>query len=205
MRTISNIAFILLAAHVSTGISPLKAQKGVHQIIDFVELPAELKIPGDSASFIEFTEQWTFQAKGGLIKEVKGLDLPFPERCTRIKEISYEFMLLDPHLVESANRAFSEPDSMDIPTRQLQADLIGLIESLAPISPRYDPDKQLLSVYFHEEWILDPESREIHKEVKGITPVIWQRRQTADGRSIDEGDSGLPVYYKTPLQKIPLR
>ena len=204
MRVISNIAFIMLAAHVCAGISPLNAQEGVHQIIDFVELPAELKIPGDTASFIKFTEQWTFQAKGGLIKEVKGLDLSLPEGTRRIKDISYEFMLLDPHLVESANKAFSEPDSMDIPTRQLQADLIVLIESLAPISRRYDPYKQLLSVYFHEEWILDPESSAFHKNVKGITPVIWQRRQTAEGRSIDEGDSGLPVYYKTPLQKIPL-
>ena len=205
MRTLSNIAFILLAAIASACIKPLSAQKGVHQIIDFVELPAELIIPGDTASFIEFTEQWTFRAKGGLIKEVKGHDLSLPEGTRRIKEISYEFILLDPHLVASANRAFSEPDSMDIPTRQLQADLIHLIQSLAPISPRYDPEKQLLSVYFHEEWIMDEESREIRKKVKGITPLIWQRRQTAEGRSIDEGDSGLPVYYKTPLQRIPLR
>ena len=205
MRTLSNIAFILLAAHVSVGISPLNAQEGIHQIIDFVELPAELKIPGNTATFIEFTEQWTFEAKRGLVKEVKVHDLSLPMGTRRIKEISYEFILLDPHLVPSANKAFSEPDSMDIPTRQLQADLIALIQSLAPISRRYDPDKQLLSVYFHEEWILDPESSEFHKNVKGITPVIWQRRQTAESRSIDEGDSGLPVYYKTPLQKIPLR
>ena len=214
MRTIRFIAFILLAANTGLCISPLEAQEQVHQIIDFVELPAELNIPGDSACFIEFREQWTFLAKGGLIKEVTGIefscsreqkDITLPSGTTRIKDISYEFMLLDPHLVESLNRAFSGPDSMDIPTRTLQANLIELIQKRAPIDPRYDPRKQLLSVYFHEEWIIGPDSMEISKKVLGLTPVIWQRRQTAEGLSIDDGDSGLPVYYKTPLQKILLR
>jgi len=214
MRTIRIIAFILIMASTVLCLSPLSAQEQVHQIIDFVELPAELSIPGDSACFVEFREKWTFLAKGGLIKEVTGQefscsrqqnDLPLRSGTTRIKDISYEFMLLDPHLVESGNRAFSEPDSMDIYTRNLQANLIELIQKQAPIGTRYDPRKQLLSVYFHEEWIIDPDSMEISKKVKGLTPVIWQRRQTAEGKSIDDGDSGLPVYYKTPLQKILLR
>jgi hypothetical protein len=214
MRTIRSIAFTLLVAITGLYISPLEAQEKVHQIIDFVELPAELNIPGESDCFIEFREQWTFLAKGGLIKEVTGhefscsrepKDLPLPSGTTRIKDISYEFMLLDPHLVESLNRAFSGPDSMDLPTRTLQANLIELIRKRSQIDPRYDPLKQLLSVYFHEEWIFDPDSSKISKKVLGLTPVIWQRRQTAEGLSVDDGDSGLPVYYKTPLQKILLR
>jgi hypothetical protein len=211
MKTFSFIAFVLLVANTDKCISPLTAQERFHHIIDFVELPAELNIPGDSACFIEFREQWTFPAKGGLIKEVTGQEfscsseLPLPDGVTRIKDISYEFMLLDPHLVESGNKAFSGPDSMDNFTRKLQADLIQLIEGRAPFSPLYDPRKQLLSVYFHEEWIINPDSMEISKKVSAITPVIWQRRQTVEGKSINDGDSGLPVYYKTPLQKIFLR
>jgi len=214
MRTIRFLAFILLVANTGLCLSPLEAQEQVHQIFDFVELPAELNIPGDSACFIEFREQWTFLDNGSLSKEVTSFvfecsreqkDLPLPSGTTRIKDISYEFMLLDPHLAESGNKAFSGPDSMDIPTRTLQVHLLELIQKHAPIDPRYDPRKQLLSVYFHEEWIFGPGSREISKKVKGLTPVIWQRRQTSEGRSIDDGESGLPVYYKTPLEKITLR
>ncbi len=208
------IAFILLVANTALCIRPLEAQEHVHQIIDFVVLPAELNIPGDSACFIEFREQWTFLDKGSLSKEVTDFDfecareqkdLPLPSGTTRIKDISYEFMLLDPHLVESGNRAFSGPDSMDNFTRKLQANLIDLIQKHAPIDSRHDPRKQLLSVYFHEEWIIGPDTMQISKKVKGLTPVIWQRRQTAEGKSIPDGDTGLPVYYKTPLQKIELR
>ena len=211
MRCIRSIAFILLTAFY---VSPLTAQEGQHRIIDFVEVPAELGNTGDSACFIEFREQWTFLEKGSLIKEVTGFefecsreqkDLSLPSGITRIRDINYEFMLLDPHVVESQNRAFSGPDSMDIYTRNLQADLIKLIQRQAPISPRYNLRKQLLSVYFHENWTLGPDTMGISKKVKAITPVIWQRRQTSDGEGVDDGESGLPVYYKTPLEKIVLR
>lgn len=208
------IVFILLIVNTDFCISPVSAQSGVYHIIDFVEMPAELNIHSDPNCFIEFREQWTFLSKGGLIKEVIGYDLScsqenkdltLPEGTTRIKNISYEFILLDPHLVESGNNSFSGPDSMDIHSKRLQADLIELIHTRAPFNPRYEPRQQLLSVYFHEEWILGPDSMQISKKVTGITPVIWQRRQTAEGRAIDEGDSGLPVYYKNPLQKVSLR
>jgi hypothetical protein len=214
MRMIRFIFFILLMANTGFCICPVSAQPHNHQIIDFVELPAELNIHGDTNCFIEFREQWTFLAKGGLIKEVieydlccsrENKDLFLPGGTTRIKNITYEFMLLDPHLVESGNRSFSEPDSMDIYSKNLQADLIELIHARAPFSPLYEPRKQLLSLYFHEEWTLGPDSMQISKKVTGITPVIWQRRQTEDGRAIDDGDSGLPVYYKNPLQKVSLR
>ena len=211
MRSIRYIALFLLVAFTGLGVSPLSAQEGVYRIIDFVEVPAKLSHVGDSACFIKFREQWTFPDNGSLSKEVTGFDfecsrdISLPPGVTRIQNISYEFMLLDPHLVESQNKAFSGPDSMDLYTRNLQADLIQLIQRLAPISLRYNPREQLLSVYFHEEWTLAPDSMGLSKKVKAITPVIWQRRQTTEGEGVDDGDTGLPVYYKTPLQKIALR
>lgn len=214
MRFIRFIAFFLLVAFTGFYASPLTAQEGIYRIIDFVDVPAQLSNVGDSACFIEFMEQWTFQDKGSLTKEVTAFDIgcsreqqdhSLPPGSTRIKNINYEFMLLDPHLVESQNKAFSGPDSMDLYTRNLQSDLIKLIQGQAPISPSYDLRKQLLSVHFHEEWILDTDTQKISKKVKAITPVIWQRRQTVDGIGIDDGESGLPVYYKTPLEKIMLR
>lgn len=211
MRFIRFIALSLPVAFTFFYAGPLTAQEGIHRIIDFVELPAKLSSVGDSACFIKFTEQWTFLANGSLSKEVTGFDfecsrdVPFPPGRTRIQDISYEFMLLDPHLVESQNKAFSGPDSMDTATRNLQSHLIDLIRNHAQLSPRYDLRKELLSVYFHEEWIIDPANMEIRKKVRAITPVIWQLRQTAEGLSIPDGNTGLPVYYKTPLQKIFLR
>lgn len=214
MRSLRFLACILYTAITGFYISPLTAQEGIYSITDFVEVPEELGHSGDSACFIVFSEQWTFLDKRSLTKEVASFDfecsreqkdLSLPPGITRIREINYEFMLLDPHVAESQNKAFSEPDSMDQYARNLQADLIALIQKQAPINPRYDPQKQLLSVYFHEEWILDAESKGISKKVKAITPVIWQRRQTADGRGVDDGESGLPVYYKNPLEKIMLR
>jgi hypothetical protein len=214
MRTIRFRACILFVVHAGIYISPASAQVSQHQITDFVELPAELNLRGDTACFMEFRERWSFPGKGLLIKEILGYelacsgeqkDLRLSAGTLRIKDYSYEFILLDPHLVESGNRAFSESDSMDLYAKKLQSDLIELIQALAPFNPRYEPRKQLLSVYFHEEWTIGPDSRQISKRIKGITPVIWQRRQTTEGRSIDEGDSGLPVYYKTPLQKVSLR
>lgn len=211
MRKLLYLAIILLVSPTGKSASILLAQEGVHQIVDIVELPAELSSPGDTACFIEFGEQWIFLAKGGLIKELKtyvlscSRELPPLTKVTKIKDIRYEFMLLDPHLVESGNKAFSGPDSMDTVTRILQSHFIDLIQSHAPPGPRYDLSKQLLSVYFHEEWTIDPVSKEIRKKVRGLTPVIWQLRQTAEGLSIYDGDTGLPVYYKTPLQRITLR
>jgi len=211
MRIHRFIAFILLTAFTGFYVGPLTAQEGIYRIIDFVEVPAKLSNVADSACFIEFREQWTFLSKGGLIKEVTANefscsgDIPSPAGVTRIQDINYEFILLDPHLVESGNKAFSGPDSMDLATRNLQSHIIELIQTYAPFSPRYDPAKQLLSVYFHEEWIINPGSMQIRKKVRAITPVIWQHRQTAEGIGIHDGDTGLPVYYKTPLQKIALR
>ncbi|MCK4749860.1 MAG: hypothetical protein KAT15_22545, partial [Bacteroidales bacterium] len=132
MKTIRYIALILLVVHAGICILPANAQAPEHHITDFVELPAELNLRGDTACFIEFRELWTFPARGLLIKEVLAYDLScsseqkelvLPGGISRIKEYSYEFMLLDPHLSESGNRAVSGPDSMDVYARKLQSDL----------------------------------------------------------------------------------
>jgi len=204
----------MVAAASGFCVKPLAAQEASFQLIDFVEPPAELQAMGEGDCFIEFGEQWTFLEKGALSKEVRSQklscsedpgDLVLPDEKLRIKNIQYEFMLLDPHLLESNDQAFAEADSMDKSTRELQIRLIELIGNYISLSSRYDPRQELLSVYFHEEWILDPESPVIIKKVKGLTPVIWQRRKTTEGKSINDGDTGLPVYYKNPLRMITLR
>lgn len=203
-----------MLAHVTLALSPLIAQPNTFQIIDHVEWPKDRTDPADSACFMEFRESWTFSARGALSKEVhsqklscseKAKDIPPAKGITRLKDINYEFMLLDPHVMESGNKGFSEPDSMDTPTRNLQTRLIELVQLYTRIDKDYDPHQQLLSVWFHEEWEIHPESEKIRKKVKAISPVIWQRRQTAEGKSINEAETGLPVYYKNTMQRIELR
>lgn len=214
MNTKLRISFVILAALFSPALSLLMAQVQTFQIIDHVEWPVELTLPADSDCFVEFRETWTFNARGTLLKEVHSQELscsgeekemPVTLGQTRIKDINYEFMLLDPHVMESGNIAFSEPDSMDSHTRSLQASLIELVEKYDPIDKDYNPAQQLLSVWFHEEWEVDRGTGAILKKVKAITPVIWQRRQTAEGEAIDDAETGLPVYYKNPLRRIQLR
>jgi DNA polymerase III epsilon subunit-like protein len=91
-------------------------------------------------------------------------------------------MLLDPHLLESNNQSFAEADSMDKSTRELQGRLIELIGKYISMDSRYDPRQELLSVYFHEEWILDPESPQIIKKVKGITPRHLAKKKNNRGK-----------------------
>jgi len=214
MKTIKPIILLSIASFVSMAPCPLKAQVQAFQIIDHVEWPSETIFPGDKDCFIEFRETWTFSARGALLKEVQSQELtcsgekkeiPIFRGQSRLNDIHYEFMLLDPHVIESGNFAFSEPDSMDTYTRALQASLIELVKKYIPIKKSYNPEQQLLSVWFHEQWELDTETGIFRKKVKAITPVIWQRRQTEEGKSIDDAESGLPVYYKNPLQKIQLR
>jgi hypothetical protein len=214
MKTNIRISFILLAALFSLALCPVKAQVQTFQITDHVAWPSEKIVPGDRDCYMEFRETWTFNTRGTLLKEVQSQklscsgeekEMPVPLGQSRIKDINYEFMLLDPHVMESGNIAFSEPDSMDTPTRNLQASLIELVEKYDPIDKDYNPAQQLLSVWFHEQWEVNPETGVSRKKVKAITPVIWQRRQSTEGRGIDDAETGLPVYYKNPLHKIHLR
>ena len=105
----------------------------------------------------------------------------------------------------SDNRAFSEPDSMDGPTRQLQDQLIALVNARSDAGERYRLPEQMLSVIFEEDWSINSTNLVVSKKVRAITPVIWQRRQTETGEPINEAETGFPVYYKIELQQISLR
>ncbi len=172
-----------------------------HRLVDHIEV--SVAIPGgeDSLSTLRFLEEWVIDPiQASISKQVLEFD-----GTISFKNISYEFHLLDPHLVSSGNRAFPEPDSMDEPTRQLQEALIALISARANFKQTYRLEDQILSVIFYEEWSQDPETFEVTKRVRAITPVIWQRRQTEAGDPVNEANTGLPVYYKNQLQQINLR
>jgi hypothetical protein len=164
---------------------------------------------------MEFLEEWNIRPRERtLLKDVLDQDtscislllsLPKNKGSMTLRNLSHEFMLLDPHLIASGNIAFPEPDSMDMPTRRLQASLIDLIKNISRTAERYPLEDQLLSVIFYEDWFLDQESRRIKKTVWGITPVVWQRRQTVDGEPVNDGDTGLPVYFKMQLEQLDLR
>lgn len=119
--------------------------------------------------------------------------------------VTYEFVLLDPHLQSSGNVPFPSPDSMDRETMALQQALISLVSRRSRAASGFDLKTQLLSVVFHEDWLLDPVTMEITRKVRAITPVIWQRRRTVQGEPVDEGGTGNPVYYKNRLERIELR
>lgn len=235
MSIISVIKIFLLAILTGASGAGATAQDSAFHVIDFVDLPKHLnpRVPNQDPEqtwSIEFRESWIiFPEKPGILKRVVDFEpnlhnasllspdtlqqkfslfiQQFPQRngTIRFDNISYEFMLLDPHLKSSGNIAFPEPDSMDAGTRKLQGELIALVKSRSNPANRNALNDQLLSVYFHEEWTLDPVSQQITKKVLGITPVIWQRRQTTDEEPINEADTGLPVYYKNPLDYIDLR
>jgi len=188
---------------------------GIHDLVDFIDLALETPGGEDTLCNIKFREEWQIlPEQHSISKEVLAHDsscidllMDFPERngSISLQNLSYEFHLLDPHLVLSGNIAFPEPDSMDLPTRRLQGDLIALISELSDAEKRYRLEDQLLSVIFYEDWFIDPHSRRITKMVRGISPVIWQRRKTIAGEPVNDGDTGLPVYYKIELERIDLR
>ncbi|MEN8230559.1 MAG: hypothetical protein ABFS38_20540, partial [Bacteroidota bacterium] len=120
-------------------------QDRAHHVIDFVDLPTDLvgKDPDrDSAWYIEFRETWNIHPDRSIISKsvVKYFprdrnaplvsadtlqqrlatlirQQPESKGTVQLRNISYEFMLLDPHIRESGNKAFPEPDSMDSWTR----------------------------------------------------------------------------------------
>ncbi|MEN8204100.1 MAG: hypothetical protein ABFS28_15995 [Bacteroidota bacterium] len=194
---------------------------GVYTLVDFVDLTLFVDLTQgkqgtqDTLCTKEFLEEWIIRPREHtVVKQVLDHDsscmallMTLPERngSKVIRNLSYEFNLLDPHLIASGNVAFSEPDSMDLHVRQLQEDLIELISGLSKTAIQYQLNDQLLSVIFHEDWSLNPVTRLITKEVRGITPVIWQRRQTVAGDPVNDGETGLPVYFKNQLERIDLR
>jgi hypothetical protein len=227
------MALIIILA-LCTGVN-VTGQIKSFEVTDFVDLPEEIRsvarnkqLPGKWV--VEFQEEWSINTeRRSLEKRVLSFDpqlrdlhtfpddslqslfvsllehLPKTSESKRIAEITYEFNLLDPHMKNSGNRAIPEVDSMDLQTGELQAALIGLVERLRNPWNVYSLERDMLSVYFHETWLMDPGTGLITKKVEGITPVIWQRRRTSDGEYINDGDTGMPVYYKNPLQRIDLR
>lgn len=189
--------FFLLASGIHT---PVWAQEKVYQLKDVMEMPQALHSRQSDSCLMEFVEQWTIDAAGlSISKNVNEYriscaegdpDITFSQDTRRIRGISYEFFFLDPHHTE---------------IKELQTDIIALIENPFPVNKIYNMPAQLLSIYFHEEWMFESAQGKIRKKVKGITPVIWQKRQTTDGQPVNDGESGLPVYYTQKLQRIDLR
>lgn len=192
-----------------------QVQDHTFTLVDFVEINLKKQGIGEDTCVVEFLEEWTIRPEEHMVlKQVLDqnsscisllLTLPEKKGLIHIRKLRYEFFLLDPHLIASGNVAFSEPDSMDQYTRRLQGDLIALISDMSTAEKRYPLEDQLLSVIFYEDWLMDPHSGRITKEVWGIRPVIWQRRRTADGDPVNDGETGLPVYYKNELDRLDLR
>jgi len=200
MRTESfsiTLLFFLLASGIP---APVWAQEKIYQLKDVIDLPAVLHSRQSDSCLMEFSEQWTIDAAACIISKIVSeygitcvdgaQDFSPSEETRRIKDITYEFSFLDPHHTE---------------IKGLQADIIALIENRYPVNKIYNMPAQLLSVYFHEEWVFESAPGKIRKKVKGITPVIWQQRQTTEGQPVNDGESGLPVYYIQKLHRIDLR
>ena len=192
--------FFLLA---SQAFGLVVAQETIFQVSDVMDLPPELNPGGLAFCSLEFQEQWIFNVAPASISKVvnsHGISCKdstehpgLPEGTVRLKNLSYEFSFLD------------LMDQMDQKARQLQEALIDLINHRNQIPELYNLPEQLLSVYFHEDWILETDQQVFKKTVRGITPVIWQERQTADGEPVRDRETGYPVYYKLKLDRINLR
>ncbi|MDF1574627.1 MAG: hypothetical protein P1P86_05490 [Bacteroidales bacterium] len=192
------IAFLFFL-WVFTGTVPVGAQEEIFQVVDQTVLPAGLNNRHNDSCLIEFHEQWTIDARRlSISKQVEKYrvscageneDLPPLQEALRLRDISYEFSFPDPHQTDS---------------HRLQAAIIALIDVRYPVNKIYNMPAQLLSVLFHEEWVLEPAGGELRKKVTGITPLIWQQRRTEEGEPVNDGDTGLPVYFKLKLEKINL-
>ncbi len=191
---------ILLAFLVST---PLVAQETMYELLDVMDLPPELNPNRQAACSLEFQEQWILNVGKASISKVvnayeisckDSTDVPgLPEGVFRLRNLSYEFSFLDLR------------DAMEQKAIELQEAMIALIKDRYPIPEVYDPREQLLSVYFHEDWVLEADHQGFKKTVRAITPVIWQARRTAEGEALHDAETGYPVYYKLKLERIDLR
>lgn len=208
MKRPSKLLASLLILLACQGFSQALAQPGHHRVLDRVDLPAELNPLQSPDCVMEFQEEWILDHAGFSISKKAdafvlscedNTELVFPAKGElRIKNITYEFSFLD--LQKEAAPALQEED-----VQKLQSDFIELINNRFPLPEFYNLKEQLLSIYFHEDWILEADNQEIRKQVKGITPVIWQQRQTAEGIAVPDPETGYPVYYKLKLERIDLR
>ena len=183
------------------------AQDTFYRILDIIDLPPELQINQDSSCQIESHEQWILNpSEPSITKKVKHYEVSCViNEDIKLREVSYEFSFLDAHQEIAVKQSIRESGSMERQVRDLLNQFISLINATHPIHEIYNPQEQLLSVYFHEEWILNTKNQVFIKKVKGITPVMWQLRQTVGGEPVHDAETGLPVYYKTKLKRIDLR
>lgn len=193
----SGALFFLLLLHAAY---PAKAQEASFQIRVAMALPQGLTMDNSSGCWLESQEQWIIDpARSSITKRVDAYEFPcqdtvervkLPEGTRRLKNVSYEFTFLD------------LPEEL---AKEVQEAINALISERFPIPGTYDPSEQLLSIYFHEDWLIEPGPNQFSKKVQGITPVIWQRRQRADGEPVLDPDTGYPVFYKLSLERIDLR
>lgn len=194
------IYIFLLAIHT---FNPTVAQETMYEVLDVMDLPPELNPKRKASCSLEFQEQWILNVgKASISKVVNAYeisckdssDVPgLPEGVIRLRNLSYEFSFLDLR------------DALDQKAIELQEAMIALIKDRYPIPEVYDPREQLLSIYFHEDWVLEADHQVFKKTVKAITPVIWQERRTAEGEALHDAETGYPVYYKLKLERIDLR
>jgi len=199
------LLFVLL---VLQAFSPAQAQESIHRVVDRLDLPGDLNPDNIPGCIMEFSENWTLNPAGQSVSKVvneftiaceDSSDLYLADEAElRIKEISYEFSFLD--LQQEAG-----PLLLEEAAKNLQAVFIELISRRFPIPEQYNPHEELLSIYFYEEWVYEAGKHEISKQVKGITPVIWQQRKSADGEAVPDAETGYPVFYKLKLERIDLR
>ena len=184
-------------------------------VVDVVDIPAALTGQPDHAWYLSFSETWTVSAdRPGILKLVISYtvrdrlfplatedslqpafrefvgELPRSRGMGRIGDISYEFLLMDTEMEQTNN---------------LHGPVSLLVSRYSAMAKHYELQSQLLSVYFHETWFIDPSTLKITRSVDGITPVIWQRRATTEGEPVNDAETGLPVYYKIRLERILLR
>lgn len=229
------IGICMVAITTGTWINQLLAQEHAYSVVDFVELPQEFAVhlsdgTRENCYDMKFHEQWNILPEKSILqKRVISYSLmepgtaetiadPVPPEFTammarlpmvngswQLRNVSYEFMLLDPHLTDSTFRYNPENGSLDSLAGAFQRDLFELVRPALRYGNWHHDGERMLSLFFHEKWFIDPSTLKISKEVQAITPVIWQRRQTENGEPINEAGTGLPVYYKNRLDRIDLR
>ena len=150
--------FLLAMLTGASGVGATAQDTALH-VIDFVDLPRNVApydpdMDPEHTWYIEFRESWLISPENSsILKSVVDYEpnihnahpistdslqkkftnlirqLPQVRGTFRLNNISYEFMLLDPHIIESGNMAFPDPGSMDPWTKKLQGELIALIRS----------------------------------------------------------------------------
>lgn len=200
MRTASPGLRILIFLLAMPCYNSTVAQERTFHMFQVMDMPREFNLNQGSSCRLEFQEEWIIDPMGSSIsKTVISFEFPcedrsstatLPEGTTRLRKLSFEFSFLD------------LPEQM---SKEIQLAIIALVNNSYPFPDYYDPQKQLLSVYFHEDWSIDDDPLVFTKKVRALSPVIWQQRQTAEGEPIHDAATGYPVYYKLTLERIELR